>query len=373
MLEPARVLYVIATLDPHGAERQMVTLATHLDRERFEPTVCALTRGGPLEEELADAGVETTILGKKHKLDVAAVWRLRRLIRARQIDLVHTWLFTSNAFGRIAALSAGGCRIVASERSVDRWRSFVHVRVDRFLARCTDRILANAQAVKQFLIEHEGLRADKIEIIPNGFDASRFQGVKPAALRRELGLPDDAVLIGCIARLEEQKGIPYLVRAAKELAERIPRAAFLIAGSGPGETSLRDLVHELGLTGRVRLLGHREDVPAVLAALDVFVLPSLWEGLPNVVLEAMASRLPVVATGVDGTRDLVADGANGLLVPPEDAQSLANAIARVIESPDLARDLADAGHAAAQDYTIERMVERTQQVYGRVLRSAPSR
>lgn len=369
MASPNRILYVIATLDPHGAERQMVTLARRLDRERFEPMVCALTRGGPLEQDLDQAGIETVILGKSRKLDLSVVWRLKRLIREREIDLVHTWLFTGNAYGRAAAWLAGGCKIVASERSVDRWRNVIHRSVDRFLARRTGCILANAQAVRQFLIYRERIAAEKIEVVPNGIDITRFEGVKPAPIRAELGLSEDAPLIGCVARLAEQKGLEYLVLAAREVVERIPQAAFVIAGSGPEEEEIRDLIVELDMEGKVHLLGHRDDAPAVMAALDVFVLPSLWEGLPNVMLEAMAAGLPTVATAVDGALELILENKNGILVPPGDARSLANVIAQLVENPDLGYRLAANGQQRVQGYTIERMVERTQAVYERLLSS----
>ena len=363
----ANVLYVIATLDPAGAEQQLVALATRLDRSRFHPTVCCLTRGGPLAQDLAGAGVETIVLGKQSKLGLGVVPRLAGLIRRRHIDLVHTWLFTGNAFGRAAAVVAGGCKIVASERSVDRWRGWLHVLVDRALAARTSRIIANAEAVKQFYVESERIPARKFTVIPNGLDHARFSAVRPAALRQELGLAPDARLVGCAARLEEQKGIECLIDAARLLEGRDAHAVFLVAGDGPKAPELRARVRDVGLESHFRLLGHRDDMPSFMAGLDVFVLPSFWEGLPNVVLEAMAAGCAVVATNVGGTRELVEHGLTGLLVPARDPQAIADAVRRVLNDPVWARRLADAAREKAGSYTLERMVARTQQVYDEVL------
>jgi len=360
---PKRILYVIATLDPAGAERQLVMLATHLDRGRFEPIVCCLTRGGPLEAELAAAGVETIVLAKRAKLDVSVVPRLVRLIRNRHIDLVHTWLFTGNAFGRAAAILAGDCKIVASERSVDRWRTPIHMSVDRLLATRTSRIIVNAEAVMRFYVEREQIPARKFVVIPNGLDLSRVEAAEPASLREELGLLPAARLIGCVARLEEQKGVEYLIGAAGLMRGHLPDAVFVVAGDGPKEAQLRQLVAAQDLEANCRLLGHRNDIPAFMAALDVLVLPSLWEGLPNVVLETMAAGCPVVATDIDGTRELVADGDSGLLVPVRNPQAISDAVLRLLSDGPLARRLAAKGTAGAQGYTIARMVERTQSVY----------
>lgn len=367
MPESKKILYVIATLDPAGAERQLVMLATHLDRERFEPVVCCLTRGGPLEDELAEGGVETIVLGKRAKLDVSVVPRLARLIRNRHIDLVHTWLFTGNAFGRAAAILAGNCEIVASERSVDRWRTPAHVCVDRLLATRTSRIIVNAEAVKQFYVEFEQIPARKFVVIPNGLDLSRFERAEPAPLRRELGLPAGARLIGCVARLEEQKGVEYFITAARLMRGHSPEAVFVVAGDGPRGAQLRQSVAAQGLESSFRLLGHRDDVPAFMAALDVFVLPSLWEGLPNVVLEAMAAGCPTVATDIDGTRELMIDGQSGLLVPAGDPVAIANAVSRLVGAPGLAGKLVAAGQAVAREHAVERMVTRTEATYEQVL------
>ena len=365
--QPAKVLYVIATLDPAGAERQLVSLATHLDRTRFDPVVCCLTRGGPLESQLSDAGIRKIVLGKKFKVDLAAVLRLSRLIRRERADIVHTWLFTGNAFGRAAALLAGGCAIVGSERSVDRWRTLAHVVVDRVLASRTAKIIANAEAVKRFYVESEKIPARKFVVVPNGLDMEPFLEARPWPLREELGLPPDAHVIGCVARLEEQKGIEYLLRAARVVTAEWPRAVFVVAGGGPKEAELRAMALDAGLGERFRFLGYRDNVPSLMAAFDVFVLPSLWEGLPNVVLEAMAAGCPVVATDVGGAGELIAHRESGWLVPARDPQAIADAVLGLLRDPGLAGRLSAAGRVTACGYTVERMVERTQRVYDEVL------
>ena len=162
-----RILHIIPTLDAGGAEKQLTLLAAGLPRDRFDVHVCALTRGGPLEELLRQAGMPLCVIGKRWKLDPAALWQLKRHIERLKPDLVHTWLFAGNSYGRAAALWAGVPRLVAGERGVDRWKEWHELAIDRKLSRRTDRIATNSRAVRDFYVAR-GLPAEKFVVIPNG-------------------------------------------------------------------------------------------------------------------------------------------------------------------------------------------------------------
>jgi len=362
-----RIMYVIATLDAAGAERQLVHLATGLDRSRFSPFVCCLTRGGELlEAKLRSADVPYCVLRKPFKFDLRVVLQLMRRMRELRPNIVHTWLFTANAFGRTAALLAPVPHIVASERNVDEWKTCVHRAIDRWLARRSDMIVANAQAVREFCIR-EGIAPEKVCVIPNGIDVGRFGAARDEALRRSWGARADSFVIGTVARLSEQKGIDVLIEAFARVASTEERARLVIVGEGEHEAKLRGQAAATGFGERIGFVGFERDVPKALASFDCFVLASRWEGLPNAVMEAMAARCPVVATDVGGTRELVRTRQTGLLVPAEDAAQLADAIREIMQHPGLAASVAtNARKLVESEYSVRRMVEATEAAYAEV-------
>ena len=376
-------MHVIATLDRAGAEGTLARLCLRLNRAEFEPSVCCLTRGGGYESELraalgsqteGAAGVPVTVLGKKGRYDVAMLWRLRALMRRDRPDIVHTWLFTANTWGRIAAWLArrGGLAdvpvIIASERAVDRWKNPFHRLADRRLAAASAAIVANCEAVKRFCVEDVGIPSKRVRVILNGMNLRSFDSAFSHAIRdviADANCGADRIRMGTVARLEPQKGIPFLIEAMELLQSSGVDAELWIVGDGPDRPELEAMVNASpGLRDSVKFLGRRDDVPGILSQLDIFVLPSLWEGLPNAVMEAMAARLPVVATNVDGTPELVNDGETGLLVPPKSAEALADAIAKLVADGALRQRMGQAGRRRIeQHFTEDRMIAETEALY----------
>jgi len=385
----SRVLFIIATLDRAGAEQQLVRLCVGLDRRRFQPAVSCLTRGGPLERELREARVPVWIAGKRSKYDLTVLARLTRVMRRFRPHLIHTWLFTGNAFGRTAAILAFGPRIrareraardtrgphslagpllIASERAVDIWKTPVHRAIDRFLSRFTARVAANCDAVRGFCVDALGIPRGKVAVVRNGIDLAGFD----AAARRPPAAPlptsHGLHVLGAVARLSQQKGIEYLLDAFDVLRRRVPDARLWIAGEGEDRRALEERAGRLGIAGHVHFLGHRPDVPALLRRLDLFVLPSLWEGLPNAIIEAMAARRPVVATAVDGTREVVVENETGLLVPPRSPGALASAMVQLLADPRLRRRMGRAGRQRVEAaFSERRMIEQTEALYDEVI------
>ncbi|RUL83888.1 glycosyltransferase [Tautonia sociabilis] len=366
-----KVLQVIPTLDRSGAEKQMVMLALGLPRDRFRVEVAALTRLGPLEEQLRAGGVPVHAIGKRHKVDPGALGRLTRLLRDRRFDVVQTWIFAANVYGRIASRRAGVPVVVTAEMAVDLWKGKGHVLIDRRLARWTDRVVGNSQAVVDFYRDAVGIDPEKLERIFSGIGDEEPPEVDRRAVREELGLPPEATLLLFAGRLYPQKGVIDLLKAADLLQHVRPNLRTVIAGDGPlrGELEAFARAVELLETGRVLFLGHREDVPRLLAAADALVLPSSFEGLPNVVLEAMRFRKPVVATAAPGTTEVVVDGQTGLLVPVGDATALARALLRVVDDPELARRLGEQGRARVEsEFRAGVMIDRFAALYERIAR-----
>jgi glycosyltransferase involved in cell wall biosynthesis len=295
------VLHVIATLDRAGAEKQLVDLCRNLDRSEFEPAICCLTRGGPFAADLRRAGVSIHLLNKRGRWDLRVIWRAMRVIREFQPHIVHTWLPTANTLGRVASLAAGVPVLIASERAKDAWKGMARLTADRILAKRTTLTVTNAEAVRDFLVEEIGLPKEKIRVIRNGLDLAEFDAAAAKGPSAALPDPEGCLVIGAVGRLERQKGMMDLLEAFARLPYDLQHVKLWIVGTGPLERKLQRKVIETGMQERVRFLGARSDVPALMTRFDLFVLSSLWEGLPNVALEAMAARRAVVATKVDGT------------------------------------------------------------------------
>ncbi|MCU0961014.1 MAG: glycosyltransferase [Pirellulaceae bacterium] len=366
----ARILHIIPTLDQGGAEKQLTMLATRLPRERFDIHVCALTRSGPLAEPLVEAGLPLQTIGKRWKVDPAAYLRLVRVIRRLRPQLVHTWLFAANAYGRQAARQARVPHIVAAERCVDRWKVWHELALDRHLARCTDRIVTNSSGVVDFYVRH-GIDRAKFEVIPNGIEVQPgAQARARADVLQELQLPADARLIGAVGRLWPQKGYKDLIWAAELLKVVRSDTHLLIIGEGPQYAQLLRWRDGLEIADRVHFLGHRRDVAALLPHLSCFWLGSAYEGQSNALMEAMAAGVPVVATDIPGNRDLVVPDETGLLFRVGDRATLARVTHRLLDDPVLAQRLGQAAQRRMREYFgVGQMVDRHAALYDRLLAS----
>jgi len=362
------VLQLIPTLDRSGAEKQMVLLAKGLPRDRFHVEVAALSRLGPLEAELRDAGVPVTAIGKRFKVDPIALIGLARFLKANAFDVVQTWIFAANTYGRVASWMAGVPVVVVAEMAVDLWKGRVDRCVDRWLSTWCDRLVGNSHAVVAFY-EQLGVPKDRLIMIYSGAAAVEPAAADPA-VRAELGFEAEAPLILFAGRLAEQKRVDDLLKALDLLQTVQPNARTVIAGDGPLRDRLEQTSHAYHLDNHVKFVGHREDMPRLMAAADLVVLPSAYEGLPNVILEAMQLCKPVVATAAPGTTEVVVDGQTGLLVPVGNPPLLARAIRDVLRDPALGRRLGEAGRARVEaEFRAETMITQFAELYEQLARS----
>jgi len=345
----------------------MGLLVRGLRGQGFDVHVCALSRGGPLEAELAGAGIEVTVIGKRWRLDPRTFWRLRRHVGRLRPDLIHAWMFAANAYGYAAAGSCGVRRFVAGQRCVDPWKTGLQLAVDRYVGRRADCTVANSPAVRDFYVGH-GVPAEKIRVIANGVEPPQPIGTTREELLGELGLPDDCRLVAVIGRLWAQKRLKDAVWAADLLKVIRDDVHLLVIGDGPHRDRLRRFRDQVVIRDTVHLLGHREDVPRFVPHLDALWSSSAYEGQSNAILEAMAAGVPVVATDVPGTRDLILPGRTGYLVPVGDRAALARATQRLLENPDLARELGTAGRRrAVEHFSVGRMVRQHVELYEELL------
>lgn len=360
-----RILYIIGELSPDGAEWQLVHLLRGIDRVVFQCYVCSLWPALDLAPEVRESGAVLVPIYKRFRFDPTVPFRLARFIRREKIDIVHCILPTANVWGRIGGILAQA-KIVVSERNVETWKPWYRLWLDRLLARYTSLILTNAEAIKRFVVSSTKIEPDRVRVIYNSVNPARFSSVDPAALRSELGIMPETRVVTSIGRLEEQKDFPTFLTACAMVRERVGSLPIkiLIVGQGSLREDLERQSQALGLSGETMFLGWRKDIGTVLALTDIFVLTSIREGLPNVVLEAMAARKPVVASRVGGTPEAVVDGVTGLLISPRDAPGCAEAICRLLDNPTEAAAMGERGRACVKEkFTQARMVIETQQTY----------
>src|SRR5882724_5281776 len=377
--ERIRVLEFVNGFAVGGTERQVVNLGRALNRERFDLRVACLRRWGHYLEEMesCDAPIAEYPIDSLRNLRTARQqWRLAGDLKRDRIQVVHTYNFYPNVFALPVARLSGTPVIVASIRDMGLYLTPGQRRAQNFVCHLADRILVNAEAVRRWLLD-EGFPAGRIEVIPNGIDMARFAAPRGAGrIRCEIGLPESAPVVAVLGRLHAMKGVEYFLQAAAIVSRRFPEARFLIVGDRlavrdgvvvseqSDRTGLLALADSLGLAGRLVFTGFRLDIPELLAEIDLSVLPSLSEGLSNVLLESMAAGVPVVATRVGGTPEALEEGLSGLLVPPRDAAALAEAISRLLGDPALAHRLGQGGRRRiARSFSIESMARETERVY----------
>jgi glycosyltransferase involved in cell wall biosynthesis len=363
-MERLRVLFLIDELDIGGTEQQISELVRDIDRARFEPMVCCF-RYGAKAREIESSGVRVLVEPKNLKADPGLVVRLARRMRQERIDLLQTYLWTANTWGRLAARMAGIRLVLASERNVDIWEERYKRVIGRWLARSTDRIIANSEAVRRYLLERGGLAPEKVVTVHNGVNFDRFEtACDPRVRRAELGLPADAVLAGVVARVEPAKDHATLLRAMALITRRVPRLHLVVVGGGSEVPRLKASAAELGIADKVRFTGPRTDAAEWLQSLDISVLSSVKEGLSNTVLESMAAGRPMIATDVGGNAEVIVESETGFLVPPRDPAALGEALARLAQSPSMMEEFGRAGRERVHSvFSVRSMVSKTQALY----------
>jgi sugar transferase (PEP-CTERM/EpsH1 system associated) len=366
-MQKATVLHLITELDTGGAQTALLRLLAGLDRDRFRPAVACLYNGDkPVAQRIRSLGIPVTDLEMTAKWRLDALWRLYRLLRQQRPDILHTWMFHANFPGRLLGRLAGVPIIITSRRNEDIGGALREC-LNRWTARLDDRVIAVCEVARRAEIERARVSPEHVVTIYNGIDVERFSptgGESVSRVRREFGIPAGVPLVGAVGRLHPQKDFAGLLHSLTEVQKHVSPIRLLLAGEGELRDDLETRARSLGISRIVTFAGFRSDVAEILAACDVFVLPSLWEGMPNVVLEAMAVGLPVVATQVGGVPEIVLDGKTGLLVPPGDSETLAQALIRLLRDLDLRSRMGRAGRRRVEQYfSANQMVLETEALY----------
>jgi L-malate glycosyltransferase len=364
--KPLKVLRVVIGLNQGGVQQAVLNLFKGLDRQKFEPVACAIENTGAIGEEIEAAGFEVIVLGYK-KQPLRTIYALFKLMRERKIDIVHASSYHPSFYARIAGLLAGVPVLISHEHVVFAHKRWPRVVINKLLAPFTDCFLSVGHAVARQVIAWYGYPEAKVKIIHNGVDTSHF--VPPACreeARQKVGLDPRQPVVGMICRLDPEKGHRFFFAAVKELHGRFD-AQWLVVGMGRGEAQVMQEAKERGVDHIVRFLGMRRDVPDLLAAFDCYVLPTLQEGFPNSIIEAMSVGCPVVVSDFPGNLEVVSDGINGLVAPMGDSVALARHIEALLANSGLRTRLGmEARRHIAENFSIKQNVNKTAALYERL-------
>ncbi len=345
---PVRVCFLIGELAIGGTETQLLALIHHLDRERVQPYLVLLDGENLVSRSLEPADCPVLRFGLRRLRSLHALrtaWRLARFLRRERVDVLQLYLPDALYFGVLAGHLAGLKCIVRTRNNNNYWMTSTDRLLGRLLNRLVTLTLCNSEAARQAVLADERPNPDTVLVIENGVDLERFAHIPPVSAERDETRPRR---VGIVANLRPIKGVDVFVRAAALVAQSHAGVTFHVAGEGPERPKLEHMIGELGLTGRFILHGSVDDIPGYLAQLDIAVLSSRAEGMPNAVLEYMAAGRAIIATAVGGATDLIKHQVHGLLVRPEDPEELAEAIARLVDNPRLASSLGLSGQGRAQ-------------------------
>ena len=365
MKEQVKVLFIIWSLEKGGAERFLTTLLKNIDKTRIAPVVCCLNWKGVWAREVEDAGVEVIELNKRGKFDLIAFLKLIKIIKNGKFDIVNTHLWAADVIGRMAAMFVGTKVIVSTAQNVDIWKKSWHKNVDKLLSYRTNQVIAVSGAVKEYYHNQVGIPLKKISYIPNAIETERFEDAKSGEyIYKVSGFSANDFILACVGRLTEQKGQKYLLVSLSLLKPRYPNIKILFVGYGEDEKKLKELANKLGVQDSVRFMGYRNDIPQILSISSGLVLPSLYEGLPLCVLEAMAAGKPVIATDAGGTKEVIVNDKTGFLVPYENSEKLSAAIEKLFNLPDQGKKMGEKAREVVNvDYSIRSVADQTAELF----------
>jgi len=354
----------------HGAGMYYLNTIPVFDKRKFNVILCVLREEDYLIKLFKDKEVNICILGRG-KFSPLTLVDIIRITKEEQIHLIHAHGYGAANFGRLAGMIRGIPTIVHAHDDDRYYPSYQRV-ADRLLRNYTNRAIAVSESVKESCINKRNISKDKIFVIHNGIPLQDFvmpEGERVQKERNRLGIGSDFKVVGTVAKLREEKGTQYFIESAVKVLEIFPKTNLLIAGDGPLMEELKILSEKLGLGNRVLFAGFRDDIPAILSIIDIFVIPSITEGSPLALLEAMAMGKPIVATNVGGIVEILRDGETGLLVPSKDPEAIAEKIVHLLRNEAESRKLGLRAREEVEKYDIQSHVQKVAGHYDELIAS----
>lgn len=365
MSKKIKILYLIDSFSLGGAEKFLLNLCRNLDKEDFEIHVAAVVFGGTLEDEFRSLGIEVKIFNKKGKLSLPLIWQLRRYIKQINPDIVHTNLFGADTWGRIAAILAKTPIIISTEHNVNLDEPHYKKLIKLILSWFTTKIIAISEGVRDYSIKVEKIKSAKIKLIYYGIDLDKFnfRGYRQIDLTK----PINAVTVG---RLVPQKGHKFLIEALPLIMANYPNFKLHIIGAGKLENDLKEQVKGLGLEESVIFYGQRLDVENIFPKMDLFILPSLWEGLGLVLLEAQAVGVPILAADIPSVSEIIKDEETGLLFPVKNSPAIGQKVNYLLSYPAIAQKIVNNAHnIVSEKFSLRKMVDNYSSLYKQLIKN----
>lgn len=368
--EKIKILRVVTWLPVGGVEKRLVKILPLLNEAPFEFRVLCLREKGALAPELEKSGIKVDLIPFKSRLDPFALKKFVKYLKEEKFHLIHSHMYRSNVPATIAGRIAGVPVIVSQIHNVDTWQTFRQVWMDRFLCRYRAGLIAVSEEVKRDVVKVLRVPEEFCRVIYNGVSVENFENVKrDRRVFGEAGIGENDVVVVMVSRLVEQKNPDIALKAFSEIVKKRPDAHLVFAGGGNMKNQLKALVEEKGLGGNIHFLGTRPDIAEILAASDIFTLPSSKEGFSNAILEAMASGLPVVVSDVGGNGEAVVDGESGFILPPGDAGVLKDKLLFLIENGERRLAMGRAANLRAKEFSLDNMRNSVRQYYLSLLKN----
>jgi len=365
-----RVMHVISSRAMGGTERMLTHMIPHFDTQSFESCLTCFNSPSFLTEEWEKAGINVFHLYSDKSLSFNGIFRITALIQKWKPDILCIYGLRANLMTRLAAWWCHTPVVVTGQRGIEDWKTLRHVVLERLTSPLVDLYIGNSKACCQMLATREGIPRRQLHTIPNGihFQPPPDINTRVQSIRSKHHLPDDVLIVGTVGRLQPIKGHHDFIQAAKIILKQHPETFFVLVGEDNRNRELQALAAEMGINEHVCFAGYSQEVAAWLELFDIYVQPSLSEGMPVAVLEAMFMSLPVIATKVGGTPEVVIDGETGLLIPPAHPEQMANSIIQLLNNFQQRKQLGSAGHQRAKEnFTVQIMVERYQNVFIKLL------
>jgi glycosyltransferase involved in cell wall biosynthesis len=370
--KPLNLLRVITRLPVGGIERKILAVLPRLNPEKFRPRLVCIHERGALADELEASGVPVDLCPMSSRLSPSGIYRLAALMRKHEIHVVHAHMYRSAIPATIAARFARVPVVITQVHNVGTWETRRQRWLDSFLCRWRSAVIAVSESVRHDVLQNLAIPENKVRVIHNGVDVERFTGdfasaesrqTARVATRAALGLQPDDVVIVYHGRLVDQKNPEALVKIASEVAQRRKGVVVLVVGDGPCRADLEQSAANRKVSHLIRFLGRRDDIPELLRASDIYVLPSFREGFSNALIEALAAGLPAVATDVGGNAEAVEHGRSGWIVPPRNDALFLSAVAGLVDNSAERAGMSAEARKRAAFFSIENMIANVEALY----------
>jgi len=358
-----RILFVISNSSLSGAESQLLLIANSLDKNKYDVEICCLDSVGSFTKAVKDSGIPIHIIERRKRFDIKRLIGIIKLIKVKNYDIINSFTWSANQYVRIARLFLR-FKLVSGERGRFIDKKHMENYIDRILSPLSDLIIFNSEAQRDKYILINEKYAKKTMVIHNAVEVNRFTHKNNNVIKELIGLGDDTILIGTVGNFSISKNFDMFIELSNKLKDSKYKTHFVAIGIGPRKKLYEKIINSKNLSSHISLIGRREDLNNIFCELDIFVLSSVQEGMPNVILEAMASKVIVISTSVDGCKEIITDSVNGFLVKSNDVESMVHKISFILENPDKVKKMIYNAYSDINyKYTVKKMINKYDYYY----------